>query len=325
MTELDFNIPAGAMPIVVMFINSLAMIGTVFIGILFLKDRSLRNVPNCMVLSLASSDFLLSFSHFILSALVIARGSWSEKTCQVSGWTATFFGGTSLSQLGVLAFERYCATVRERPLQPKQATILVGSIFLWQLWVACIPFALQQQYRVEPSKVYCMSKWTFLDPAWGTFTGIVIFSIIASTNVIALSYYAIYHKVVEIKKLLKNVGQGESSTGSSSTGPRLDLPSSMRAATASTTPGTSSTAQENVNLLQRDSEDANSTSWPFRLLKLAKIARPGAALPDAQPNSILSGPSHGMADQVGPLRGKFINHIVNTSIFKKYICHHTES
>ncbi|KAI9188334.1 hypothetical protein H9P43_002725 [Blastocladiella emersonii ATCC 22665] len=229
---------------IVVVINALAVLGSTFLIVLFFYDRGLRNVPNYLVLNLAVADLALSVTHLSVNATLLATGAWSYGLCQYSGWSATFFGGVSLSSLGVMAFERFAATVKESPLRPRQVAFMVAGVWLWNGWLAAIPWALQQEYRPEPSRVYCMSQWTTRVPAWATFAAIVILQIASVAVTISTSYYAIYHKVVEIKKLLKSVRQHNTESFSyappSSVMPPPGLP---------TSPGMSMPAASTMNTL----------------------------------------------------------------------------
>lgn len=94
----------------------LTVIGNSFIFILFWKDRSLRTVPNYLVLSLTVTDWFVGVSRMIFLCLHIHGRAWSagQIGCQIDGYLTVQFECQSLVGLVALGLERYMAVVKRK-------------------------------------------------------------------------------------------------------------------------------------------------------------------------------------------------------------------
>ncbi|XP_013117461.2 neuropeptide CCHamide-2 receptor [Stomoxys calcitrans] len=111
------------------------VLGNGTLVIIFFRHRSMRNIPNTYILSLALADLLVIIVCVPLAMLVYTQDSWTfgKSMCQITEFFKDVSIGVSVFTLTALSGERYCAIVNPlRKLQTKPLTVITASM-IWLL------------------------------------------------------------------------------------------------------------------------------------------------------------------------------------------------
>ncbi|XP_075168951.1 CCHamide-2 receptor [Haematobia irritans] len=117
------------------------VLGNGTLVIIFFRHRSMRNIPNTYILSLALADLLVIIVCVPLAMLVYTQDSWTfgKSMCQITEFFKDVSIGVSVFTLTALSGERYCAIVNPlRKLQTKPLTVITAGL----IWMLSIFFAL---------------------------------------------------------------------------------------------------------------------------------------------------------------------------------------
>ncbi|XP_061391414.1 neuropeptide CCHamide-2 receptor [Musca vetustissima] len=116
------------------------VLGNGTLVIIFFRHRSMRNIPNTYILSLALADLLVIIVCVPLAILVYTQDSWTfgKSMCQITEFFKDVSIGVSVFTLTALSGERYCAIVNPlRKLQTKPLTVITATM----IWLLAIIFA----------------------------------------------------------------------------------------------------------------------------------------------------------------------------------------
>uniref|UniRef100_A0A1B0AGA2 G-protein coupled receptors family 1 profile domain-containing protein n=1 Tax=Glossina pallidipes TaxID=7398 RepID=A0A1B0AGA2_GLOPL len=154
--------------IAVMFILIIivGVLGNGTLIIIFFRHRSMRNVPNTYILSLAIADLLVIVVCVPLATTVYTYETWSfgRTLCQVTEFFKDVSIGVSVFTLTALSGERYCAVVNPlRKLQTKPLTVMT-AVMIWMLSILCAtpPLIVSdlQVYEIQPNlSIYVCSPF----------------------------------------------------------------------------------------------------------------------------------------------------------------------
>ncbi|TMW45762.1 hypothetical protein DOY81_009158, partial [Sarcophaga bullata] len=126
--------------ILFLLIFIVGVLGNGTLVIIFFRHRSMRNIPNTYILSLALADLLVIIVCVPLAMLVYTTDSWTfgKSMCQVTEFFKDVSIGVSVFTLTALSGERYCAIVNPlRKLQTKPLTVITATM----IWLLSITFA----------------------------------------------------------------------------------------------------------------------------------------------------------------------------------------
>ncbi|XP_067633447.1 neuropeptide CCHamide-2 receptor [Eurosta solidaginis] len=140
------------------------VLGNGTLVIIFFRHRSMRNIPNTYILSLALADLLVIIICVPLACIVYTQESWTfgAGMCRISECFKDISFGVSVFTLTALSGERYCAIVNPlRKLQTKPLTVFTATM----IWLAAILFAMPsfvvsdiQEIHILPNKttiIFC--------------------------------------------------------------------------------------------------------------------------------------------------------------------------
>lgn len=134
------------------------VLGNGTLVIIFFRHRSMRNIPNTYILSLALADLLVIIICVPLACIVYTQESWTfgAEMCRISESFKDISIGVSVFTLTALSGERYFAIVNPlRKLQTKPLTVFTASM----IWIVAILLAAPsfivsdiQEIYIQPSK-----------------------------------------------------------------------------------------------------------------------------------------------------------------------------
>ncbi|XP_037728440.1 neuropeptide CCHamide-2 receptor [Drosophila subpulchrella] len=113
------------------------VLGNGTLVIIFFRHRSMRNIPNTYILSLALADLLVILVCVPVATIVYTQESWpfDRNMCRISEFFKDISIGVSVFTLTALSGERYCAIVNPlRKLQTKPLTVFTAVI----IWILAI-------------------------------------------------------------------------------------------------------------------------------------------------------------------------------------------
>ncbi|XP_011206046.2 neuropeptide CCHamide-2 receptor [Bactrocera dorsalis] len=134
------------------------VLGNGTLVIIFFRHRSMRNIPNTYILSLALADLLVITICVPLASIVYTQESWNfgAEMCRISESFKDISIGVSIFTLTALSGERYFAIVNPlRKLQTRPLTVFTASM----IWIVAILLAAPsfivsdlQEIHIPPSK-----------------------------------------------------------------------------------------------------------------------------------------------------------------------------
>lgn len=129
-------------PVVFAIIFLVGVLGNGTLVFIFARHRTMRNVPNTYIFSLALGDLLviLSCVPFTSTLYTIESWPWGELICKLSEATKDVSIGVSVFTLTALSAERYCAIVNpiRSHISSKPLTILTAAL----IWLVSLLLAL---------------------------------------------------------------------------------------------------------------------------------------------------------------------------------------
>ena len=95
-------------------INLMALLGNIFVCLIFYKNSRLRSVTYLYILALAVSDVVMAAFCMPLSWGVLLVGEWryGDVVCGMHGFAVLFLAFVSLETIALLAFNRYCRVIK---------------------------------------------------------------------------------------------------------------------------------------------------------------------------------------------------------------------
>ncbi|BFG06436.1 neuropeptide CCHamide-2 receptor [Drosophila madeirensis] len=130
------------------------VLGNGTLVIIFFRHRSMRNIPNTYILSLALADLLVILVCVPVATIVYTQDSWpfERNMCRITEFFKDISIGVSVFTLTALSGERYCAIVNPlRKLQTKPLTVFTAVI----IWIMAILLGMPS-FLVSDIEVYPM-------------------------------------------------------------------------------------------------------------------------------------------------------------------------
>ncbi|KAG8294732.1 hypothetical protein J6590_096636 [Homalodisca vitripennis] len=129
-------------PVVFAIIFLVGVLGNGTLVFIFARHRTMRNVPNTYIFSLALGDLLVIVScvPFTSTLYTIESWPWGELICKLSEATKDVSIGVSVFTLSALSAERYCAIVNpiRSHISSKPLTIITAVL----IWIMSLILAL---------------------------------------------------------------------------------------------------------------------------------------------------------------------------------------
>ena len=136
-------------------LSSVGLTGHMLVFVALYRQRSLRTIPNLIILNLSVADFLFSATVPPISILHSLLGQIppAKETCLISGVAAVLFCFASINTLVFVSIERFMATnypVRHRHLfDTKFVKVILILIWSWSLLLCIISLATIRYGYVE--------------------------------------------------------------------------------------------------------------------------------------------------------------------------------
>lgn len=145
-------------PVVFTLIFIFGMVGNGTLILIFLRQRSMRTIPNIYIFSLALGDILVLVScvPFISVIYTFESWPWGEEICRISEATRDVSIGVSVFTLTTLSVERYCAIVH--PMSRHMSTKPLAIITASSIWVVSFIFAIPAMLFTHFEKHYIPGK-----------------------------------------------------------------------------------------------------------------------------------------------------------------------
>ncbi|XP_022918985.1 neuropeptide CCHamide-2 receptor-like [Onthophagus taurus] len=120
-------------PVLFFMIFVVGVLGNGTLVVIFVRHRTMRNIPNTYILSLAMADLLLILTCVPFTSIIYTFESWpwGITLCKISEIVKDVSTGVSVFTLTALSAERYCAIVNPlRRLQTKPLTVF-SALIIW--------------------------------------------------------------------------------------------------------------------------------------------------------------------------------------------------
>ncbi|XP_042885591.1 neuropeptide CCHamide-1 receptor-like [Penaeus japonicus] len=140
-------------PVLFALIFIIGIIGNGTLIVIFAKNKTLRNVPNTYIISLALGDLLLLFSTVPLVSTIYTIDSWPYGTfeCKLSDMVREISVGVTVFNLTALSADRYLAIVSpiRKAVGAAGATTVRVAVGIWLLAVVlAVPTAVFSHVQV---------------------------------------------------------------------------------------------------------------------------------------------------------------------------------
>lgn len=133
-------------PVVFAIIFLVGVLGNGTLVFIFARHRTMRNVPNTYIFSLALGDLLviLSCVPFTSTLYTIESWPWGELICKLSEATKDVSIGVSVFTLTALSAERYCAIVNpiRSHISSKPLTTVTAVLIWFMSMILALPAAI---------------------------------------------------------------------------------------------------------------------------------------------------------------------------------------
>ncbi|XP_032220955.2 melanopsin isoform X2 [Nematostella vectensis] len=131
--------------------------------IIFLATRSLRTIPNMILLSMAWADWLMACLADAVGAYANAN-NWPSMVgglCVYYGFITTALGLTSMIHLTALSVERFVTVTipMVRPITETQMLLVVTFLWAFSFLWAIFPLVGWSSYGPEPGYAACSIAW----------------------------------------------------------------------------------------------------------------------------------------------------------------------
>ncbi|XP_060535165.1 neuropeptide CCHamide-2 receptor-like isoform X2 [Cylas formicarius] len=194
-TPYEERLETYIVPILFLIIFVVGVLGNGTLVVIFLRHRSMRNVPNTFIFSLALADLLVIITCVPFTSILYTLESypWGVAVCKISESAKDISIGVSVYTLTALSVERYYAIANPlRRLQKKSVAILAALL----IWLLAIAFALPDAVfsRLDEVEIDSNKTITFCSP----FPNISDVDVYAKYNVFSKSlvYYVIPLSVI---------------------------------------------------------------------------------------------------------------------------------
>ncbi|CAO1395266.1 unnamed protein product [Diamesa hyperborea] len=146
-------------PAVFATIYIVGILGNGTIIITFLKNQSMRNIPNTYIFSLAFGDLLVIFFCVPMATVVYTYDKWpfGLALCRSSEFAKEVSIGVSVFTLTALASDRYYAIVNPlKKLQTRSKNVVIIIGIIWIMAILCaLPSAIVSEVVTSNGFTFC--------------------------------------------------------------------------------------------------------------------------------------------------------------------------
>ncbi|XP_045149422.1 melanopsin isoform X2 [Echinops telfairi] len=206
---------------VILLVGLTGMLGNLMVIYTFCRSRSLRTPANMLIINLAVSDFLMSFTQapvFFTSSLY-KQWLFGEAGCEFYAFCGALFGITSMITLTAIALDRYL--VITRPLatigvvSKRRAALVLLVIWLYALAWSLPPFFGWSAYVPDGLLTSCSWDYMSFTPSVRAYTMLLFcFVFFLPLLVIIYCYIFIFRAIRETGRALQTFGACEGSRDS---------------------------------------------------------------------------------------------------------------
>lgn len=204
----DLKLPLRPMALVIfestcaVLFTALAVVGNVLIFAAFIRERSLRTVPNVFLLNLSVADILSAFVSLPLMSSTLVTGRWTfgAHVCQLQAFQSYSSYACSLCTMTVISVSRYLVTVH--PLRyhggmflRKTMVLIVTGTWLIAIAFAATPLLGWGVFHFESFYALCIH----VHSASASYNSFLFVFLMINTSVIVVTYVRIF-KVVKARK-----------------------------------------------------------------------------------------------------------------------------
>ena len=144
--------------IVVLFLI-LSLFGNTLIIAAFFHLKSLRTIPNILVVNLSLVDFLSAIATHPLLASVLIRGGWylGQEACRYQAIFNSFLFTTKNLSITFITLNRYLIIVRSRKMFTKRSTrLLLVAIWISSCLLALAPLMGKDETKFHAKEALCV-------------------------------------------------------------------------------------------------------------------------------------------------------------------------
>ncbi|XP_060077899.1 neuropeptide CCHamide-1 receptor-like [Ylistrum balloti] len=155
--DLIHPVPQIVVPILFVILMLTGVLGNGTLIFTVLRNKSMRNVPNILIVNLSAGDLLLLLMSAPFSATVFTLESYpfGELICKMNEYLQTLSAGVSILTLTALSGDRYVAIVYPMSKHKGKPTVKT-SIAVASIWIISAIFAIPDaiSFNIEFSEVY---------------------------------------------------------------------------------------------------------------------------------------------------------------------------
>ncbi|XP_047242728.1 parapinopsin-like [Girardinichthys multiradiatus] len=192
-----------------MFINTVfSVFNNGLVIIVMLRNMSLLQPMNILILSLAVSDLMIALCGSLVATITNYRRSFfiGHTACVFQGFSVNYFGLVSLCTLTLLAFERYNVVCH-----PKDASGVSmrrskqGLLFVWIfcLFWAVTPLFGWSSYSPEGVQTSCSLAWE--ERSWSNYSYLILYTLLCFIIPVAIIIYCYFHVLKTLRKLNRSL------------------------------------------------------------------------------------------------------------------------
>ncbi|XP_067090281.1 parietopsin [Osmerus mordax] len=193
----------------IMFINTIfSVFNNSIVITVMLKNSSLINAMNLIILSLAVSDLMIALCGSLIVTITNYHGSFflGEKVCTFQGFAVNYFGLVSLNTLTLLAYERYIVVCR--PMAGFKLNVrrsCHGLLFVWLfcLFWAVAPLLGWSSYGPEGVQTSCSLGWE--ERSWSNYSYLILYTLLCFILPVIIIIYCYSKVLAYMKKLNRSV------------------------------------------------------------------------------------------------------------------------
>ncbi|XP_022804298.1 melatonin receptor type 1C-like [Stylophora pistillata] len=184
-----------------LIINIAAIIGNAFVIAAILRNRGLRKITHCYILSLAISDLFVTITCIPLTLGASMKGLWlyGDVTCQLQGHVIQVWASFSLTIVSVTAINRYFRVVRPiryRKIFTKRFTLVttISSLVICACLEIGMMYVMDARFKFGPH-LFCTPNFTNKLMKRAVALPIFISFIAVALFVVLLCYFKVYRVV----------------------------------------------------------------------------------------------------------------------------------
>ncbi|XP_033741715.1 neuropeptide CCHamide-1 receptor-like [Pecten maximus] len=158
--DLIVPVPQIVVPILFVILMLTGVVGNGTLIFTVLRNKSMRNVPNILIVNLSAGDLLLLVMSAPFSATVFTLESYpfGELICKMNEYLQTLSAGVSVLTLTALSGDRYVAIVYPMSKHKGKPTLKtsIAVAFIWIISaIFAIPDAISFNIQIHAGVYYC--------------------------------------------------------------------------------------------------------------------------------------------------------------------------